>query len=127
MELRTRPLAERFGLEVLDVDLASLDDATFQSIYRLWQRDPLLLFRRQSLTERELKSYSAGFGELEHIVRDDMHAPEHPEIIYITGLKRADGAYCRDFTQTITVDGEFEEAHGTACRQSDGTWRIVNA
>ena len=91
MELRTRPLAERFGLEVLDVDLASLDDATFQSIYRLWQSDPLLLFRRQSLTERELKSYSARFGELEHIVRDDMHAPEHPEIIYITGLKRADG------------------------------------
>lgn len=92
MELSTRPLGERFGLEVLDVDLATIDRETFDAIYRLWQRDPLLLFRRQSLTERELVDYSAGFGELEHIVRDDMHAPNHPEIIYITGLKRADGS-----------------------------------
>ena len=91
MELATRPLTPRFGLEVLDVDLASLDAPAFDAVYRLWQRDPLLLFRRQSLTERELKGYSAGFGELEHIVRDDMHAPGHPEIIYISGLKRADG------------------------------------
>ena len=92
MDLNTRPLTERFGLEVLDVDLAHLDRETFDAVYRLWQRDPLLLFRRQSLTERELVAYSAGFGELEHIVRDDMHAPDHPEIIYITGLKRADGS-----------------------------------
>lgn len=40
--------------------------------------------------------------------------------------QRADGSYCRDFTQTITVDGEYQEASGTACRQSDGTWRIVS-
>jgi taurine dioxygenase len=90
MALATRPLSENFGLEVLGVDLAHLDEETFDAVYRLWQKDPLLLFRRQSLTERELKGYSAGFGELEHIVRSDMHAPEHPEIIYITGLKRAD-------------------------------------
>lgn len=92
MELKTRPLTSRFGLEVMEVDLANLDGETFDAVYRLWQRDPLLLFRRQSLTERELVRYSAGFGELEHIVRDDMHAPNHPEIIYITGLKRADGS-----------------------------------
>lgn len=92
MDPATRPLSDNFGLEVLDVDLAHLDEQSFDAIYRLWQRDPLLLFRRQSLTERELKAYSAGFGELEHIVRSDMHSPEHPEIIYITGLKRADGS-----------------------------------
>ena len=38
----------------------------------------------------------------------------------------ASGTYCRDFTQTITVDGQFEEARGTACRQADGTWRITS-
>lgn len=92
MELETRPLTPAFGLEVAGVDLAAPDDETFDAIYRLWQRDPLLLFRRQSLSENELVGFSAGFGELEHIVRDDMHAPGHPEIIYITGLKRADGS-----------------------------------
>ncbi len=91
MVLQTRPLTPSFGLEVQNVDLANLDSETFDALYRLWQRDPLLLLRRQSLTERELVGYSAGFGELEHVVREDMRAPGRPEIIYITGLKTADG------------------------------------
>lgn len=36
------------------------------------------------------------------------------------------GKYCREFTQTIEVGGERQEAYGTACRQGDGTWRVVN-
>ena len=40
--------------------------------------------------------------------------------------QRSDGVYCRDFEQTITVDGETELAGGTACRQPDGTWQIVS-
>lgn len=40
--------------------------------------------------------------------------------------KRANGQYCREFTQTISVDGELQEAKGTACRQSDGTWHIMS-
>lgn len=36
----------------------------------------------------------------------------------------ATGQYCREFRQTVTIDGRIEEAHGTACRQPDGTWRI---
>ena len=34
--------------------------------------------------------------------------------------------YCRDFTQTIYVEGRSETATGTACRNPDGTWSIVN-
>jgi len=37
----------------------------------------------------------------------------------------ADGTPCRDFTQTIYVDGEYEEIQGTACRQEDGTWQVT--
>lgn len=37
----------------------------------------------------------------------------------------ADGAYCREFQQTIVVGGRSEQAFGTACRQPDGSWRIV--
>lgn len=36
------------------------------------------------------------------------------------------GTYCREFTQTITIDGKKENSHGTACREPDGTWRIVS-
>ncbi|VAV94749.1 hypothetical protein MNBD_ALPHA01-634 [hydrothermal vent metagenome] len=35
------------------------------------------------------------------------------------------GAYCREYQQTITVGGKVEEAYGKACRQPDGTWKIV--
>ena len=37
------------------------------------------------------------------------------------------GAYCREYQTTVTVGGEYREAYGTACRQPDGSWKIVNA
>ncbi len=40
--------------------------------------------------------------------------------------RSGDGLHCRDYEQAITVDSRLETARGTACRQSDGTWRIVN-
>jgi len=35
------------------------------------------------------------------------------------------GKYCREYTQTINVGGRSQEGHGTACREPDGTWKIV--
>lgn len=32
---------------------------------------------------------------------------------------------CRDYTHTVFVDGEAVVAKGTACRQADGSWRLV--
>src|SRR5918996_833459 len=34
------------------------------------------------------------------------------------------GRNCRDFDQTLMVDGRAETVRGTACRQPDGTWRV---
>ena len=34
--------------------------------------------------------------------------------------------YCREYSQNIVVGGKTERAYGTACRQPDGTWQIVN-
>lgn len=33
---------------------------------------------------------------------------------------------CRDYTTEAVIDGRAEVVHGTACRQSDGTWHTVN-
>lgn len=35
------------------------------------------------------------------------------------------GQYCREFQQTIVVDGRAETGYGTACQQPDGSWKIV--
>lgn len=40
--------------------------------------------------------------------------------------QKSDGSYCREFEQYVTIDGEESKATGTACRQTDGSWRIVN-
>ena len=37
-----------------------------------------------------------------------------------------DGRYCREYTSTATIAGESQETTGTACRQPDGSWQIVN-
>ncbi|MFQ5959595.1 MAG: RT0821/Lpp0805 family surface protein [Alphaproteobacteria bacterium] len=37
----------------------------------------------------------------------------------------AQGQYCREYQTTVTVGGQTEEAYGTACRQPDGSWQIV--
>ena len=40
--------------------------------------------------------------------------------------QRETGQYCRDYTQSIIVDGRVEEARGTACRDDRGNWQIVS-
>jgi len=35
-----------------------------------------------------------------------------------------EGTPCREFTQTVTIGGQTEQAYGTACRQADGSWKI---
>lgn len=37
------------------------------------------------------------------------------------------GHYCREYQSTVTVGGKTEQAYGTACRQPDGTWKIINS
>ena len=36
------------------------------------------------------------------------------------------GNYCREYQTTVTVGGQAQEAYGTACRQPDGAWMVVN-
>ncbi len=38
----------------------------------------------------------------------------------------ANGQYCREYQQLVTIDGKQQQSHGTACRQADGSWKIMN-
>ena len=38
----------------------------------------------------------------------------------------AQGQNCREYQQTVTIGGRTESAYGRACRQADGSWKIVN-
>jgi len=41
-------------------------------------------------------------------------------------FQTAEGVYCREFQQTIMIDDQPQDGYGTACRQPDGTWGIVD-
>lgn len=41
-------------------------------------------------------------------------------------FKTAEGRYCREYTATATVGGKPVTTHGTACRQPDGRWQLVD-
>jgi surface antigen len=38
----------------------------------------------------------------------------------------AGGRYCREYQTTVTVGGRKQDAYGTACRQPDGSWELMN-
>jgi surface antigen len=41
-------------------------------------------------------------------------------------FQKASGTYCREFTQTLVAGNVTEEALGTACRETDGTWKLAD-
>ena len=41
-------------------------------------------------------------------------------------FRKASGTYCREFTQTLVTGDMTEEALGTACRETDGTWKLAD-
>jgi surface antigen len=36
------------------------------------------------------------------------------------------GEQCREYQQTVTIGGKTEKAYGTACKQPNGGWKVVN-
>jgi len=47
------------------------------------------------------------------------------QITPIETYQSASGEYCREYQQTVWVGGKEQQAYGTACRQPDGTWKII--
>jgi surface antigen len=44
----------------------------------------------------------------------------------ISTYEARDGRYCREYVTQSRIGGQLRESYGTACRQPDGSWQIVN-
>jgi surface antigen len=44
----------------------------------------------------------------------------------IRTYQNSEGQYCREYQQTVNIGGQQHQAYGKACRQPDGSWRIVS-
>lgn len=47
-------------------------------------------------------------------------------IVPVREGRDSSGSACREYQQTVTIGGKTERAYGTACKQADGSWKIIN-
>lgn len=78
---------------------------------------------RMSANQAVVRAQSAPLGE--RITWNNPDSGNYGTITPTRDGTSASGQYCREFQQTITVGGRTEQAYGSACRQPDGNWRIV--
>lgn len=55
--------------------------------------------------------------------------PDNGTTYNVTPVKtyQREGRACRDYTTTAVIDGQTQTLRGTACRQSDGTWKSLDS
>ena len=41
-------------------------------------------------------------------------------------IQASDGRYCREYTATSVINGRQQQTYGKACRQPDGSWRLMS-
>ena len=90
MPVENRLVKKGFAREVVGLRLwEPQDNQTIDELRALWARHPVLVFRRQALSEDELADFSALFGPLERVVRTEWASPVRPEVGLISNLKDA--------------------------------------
>lgn len=70
------------------------------------------------------RAYSAPIGET--ISWNNPDSGNYGTITPVRDGRDTGGNYCREYQQTIYVGGKQETGYGTACRQPDGSWKVVN-
>ncbi len=63
--IKVEPTSAALGAEISGVNLATLDDETFEEIHRAWLEHQVIFFRDQRITPAEQTSFAERFGELE--------------------------------------------------------------
>ena len=90
--MQINSLSDVLGAEVVGVDVANLDEATFAPIHEAFLDNLILVFRDQHLTPDEQIAFSERFGELEVHLSVDHLLPENDKIVLISN-KMENGRY----------------------------------
>ncbi|HYM03302.1 MAG TPA: TauD/TfdA family dioxygenase [Stellaceae bacterium] len=106
-----RRLEGGLGAEVLGLQVAAIDHATFPAIYAAFLEHQLLLFRDQILPPAAQVAFARRFGEVQVHVMDQYHASEYPELYTLSNLD-AEGR----------PSGKHPD-RGTLAWHTDGSWR----
>ena len=91
MTLSVSPLHPRFGVEIHDVDLSTVDQAGYDTLRAAFEEHSLLLFRNQSLSDEDHLRLGRYFGPIEDRNADTRAAGETAPVSEVSNI-RADGS-----------------------------------
>jgi taurine dioxygenase len=112
--VQVRRLGPHIGAEVRGVDVRTLDDAGFATIYRTWLEAGVMVVPDQHLQIEDFLRYSRRFGLLHPHPSKMTRHPDHPEITML-GINKfgADGALdmaiYRRGAEDWHTDGAYDE------------------
>ncbi len=75
------PASPKIGAEILGVNVKSLDDATFRTVYQAFLDHIVIVIRGQELSEQQFIDFSARFGELKPHITKKAHHPRYSELL----------------------------------------------
>jgi taurine dioxygenase len=82
----------KIGALVTGVDVRSLNDEQWHTLYRTWLDSVVMVVRDQTLTKEEFLAYSRRFGRLKPHRVKKTRDPEHAELTVMgIGTRKADG------------------------------------
>lgn len=90
-DLNLTPLHPRYGVEVHDFDLSTIDDSGYAAIRAAFEEHSLMLFRRQTLTDEQHLRFGRFFGDVENRNAADLKAGEDFEVPAVSNI-REDGS-----------------------------------
>ncbi|WP_404476215.1 TauD/TfdA dioxygenase family protein [Novosphingobium sp. BL-52-GroH] len=88
--LEGKPLKPGFGTEIIGLDLAGSDDATFAQVVAEFHRTGAIVLRGQALDPAGFRRFGQAFGALEGHTLQDFTLPGTPEI-YVLSNRVEDG------------------------------------
>jgi taurine dioxygenase len=112
--MEIRRIGSQIGAEVLDVDVKTMDEATFARIYQAWLDYNVIAVRGQDLGIEDYLAYSNRFGAVvAHPSKSTRH-PDHPQLT-VLGVNKfgADGklnmAVYKRGGDGFHTDGSYEK------------------
>ena len=92
MTIELRQIDGQFAFEATGAPIWSqFDNETVRVLDKTLSRHGVLVFRRQSVSEKELVNFSNLFGNAEKIVRADWASADYAEVTRISNMRNAAG------------------------------------
>ena len=83
MKIEIRRLGPQIGAEITGVDVRTMDESTFDAIYRAWLDYNVIAVRDQELDMEQYLRYSRRFGSIEEHPAKSTRHPEYPEVLVL--------------------------------------------